>query len=477
MLLLFRCAPLALLCALSRGGNPLSPAVVGGGGLADPHVKVFPDARTGAPTFYLYSTHDFSVNDTGFRNDDWRVFVSADLVSWSLASTLLPNATPATPDEFHTCWATDAAVRNGSYYFYLSLGSEEIGVMRGATPAGPWEDPRGSPLVSKAVGPALQPPTESRDPCVFLDSDGAHYLVWGTFNYYIARLADDMVSLAEAPRFIFVTPNANSQNGVGILDDKPYMHRVGAVYILSFGCFYARGDSPYGPFAYVGTWIDLDKIAPDFRTNVSAPNASQWFRAEDYNDRHGSFFSALGQDYWSSNDRSHSADKKNTNAFRSSLLTYVHYRDDGSIEPVVIDATGVGEYRAAHVEAENFFRLSGAGARKGHDAATRFALRGLTAAAEAFFPHVRGVPARAALVVVASNGGAAPATVTASAGARVLCTAIVPPTGGWDAWAEARCDVAGDAPPEVDVWLTFAGGEGGREALRLDYFALVPRDD
>jgi len=461
---------LALLCAFSRSGNPLSPAAVGGGGLADPHVKVF-DGNV----FYLYSTHDYSPNSTGFVDDDWRVFKSTDLVSWSLVSTLLPNSTPATPDEYKTCWATDGASRNGSYFFYLSLGSQEIGVMRGSTPAGPWEDPRGTPLVSKAVGPALRPPTTSRDPCVFLDDDGAHYLVWGTFNYYIARLADDMVSLAEAPRYVVVI-NATSQNGVGILDDKPYMHRVGAVYILSFGAFYSRGDNPYGPFTYVGTWIDLDKIAPDFRTNVSAPNASQWYRAEDYNDRHGSFFSAHGQDYWSSNDRSHSADKANTNAFRNSLLTYVHYRDDGSIEPVVIDATGVGEYRASHVEAETFFRLLGAGARKGHDAAHRFALRGLTAAAEAHYPHVRGVPARAALVVVASNGGAAPAAVTARAGARTLCSVLVPPSGSWDAWVEARCDVNGDAPPEIDVVLTFSGGDGKGELLRLDYFALAPRD-
>ena len=254
--------------------------------MADPHVHVFNGS------FYLYATSDFSVNDTGFKNTRWWAWESPDLVRWSLASVLLPNATPATPDEWNTCWATDAAQRDGSTFWYLSMGPDEVGVMRGATPVGPWENARGSALVNKSLGAQLN--TEARDPGVFEDLDGEHYLVFGTFNYYIAKLGADMMSLAEAPRPVVVL-NATSQNGVGVLDDKPFLHRKGGLYYFSFGAFYGTSASVYGPYQMVGTWIDLALIAPAFRTNVSNTQPC-WCQNEDYNDRHGSFFSAGGQD-------------------------------------------------------------------------------------------------------------------------------------------------------------------------------------
>ena len=362
--LLLYAAALLLLPSRTVARNPLrhdGNATLDG--WADPHVKAY--TINGTTRFFCYSTHDYSTADSGFRNENWRVFESDDLLSWRLVSTLLPNATPAAPSSYGTCWATDGATDGvGSYFFYLSLGSEEVGVMRGSTPAGPWESPLRAPLINASLGAALH--TEARDPCVFHDeAESAHFLVFGTFKYYIARLGADLISLAEEPRLLVVL-NATSQNGVGILDDKAYMHRApgSGAYILSYGAFYALGASPYGPFRHVGTWIDKARIAPAFRTNVTNPPGNCWCQDEDYNDRHGSFFTANGQDFWSSNDRSHSADRLNTNAFRDSILTYVHYRANGEIEPVVIDEVGVGEYDAAgatSIQAENFFSLRGGG--------------------------------------------------------------------------------------------------------------------
>ena len=222
-----------------------------------------------------------------------------------------------------------------------------------------------------------------------------------------------MMSLAEAPRAIVVN-NATSQNGVGILDDKPFLHRKGNLYYFSYGGFYGVSTSVYGPYNHVGTWVDLALIAPAFRTNVTNTQPC-WCQNEDYNDRHGSFFSANGQDFWSSNDRSHSGDVYNTNAFRDTILTYVHYLADGTIAGVVIDEVGVGQYAAAggaRIEAENYMRAGGA-ARKAHDAAGRFFVRIDAEAAgaagggsaggsggELSFPHVRGAPTGAAAVVL-----------------------------------------------------------------------------
>lgn len=68
--------------------------------------------------------------------------------------------------------------------------------------------------------------------------------------------------------------------------------------------------------------------------------------------------------YYASNDRSHSQDRGHEGVFRDTVLCYIHYRANGTMEPCVIDKTGVGQYDAAQpIEAENFFRLQGPGGK------------------------------------------------------------------------------------------------------------------
>jgi arabinoxylan arabinofuranohydrolase len=368
-----------LLLLSSHAMNPIVPHV----GQADPHVHVYND------TFYLYSTTDGNPQSKTWDNPSWRVWESSDLVVWNLVSTLLPNATPAQPNQYMMCWATDSAFKFPYYYFYISMGPEEIGVMRSLTPSGPWENALGIPLISQAEGNKLN--TQARDPGVLVDDDGEAYLVFGTFNYFIAKLGGDMMSLAESPRAIVVL-NATSQNGVGILDDKPFLHKREGRYFLSFGCFYGISNSPYGPFNYIGAFVDKSLISPDFRTNVT--NSRPWWGDEDLNDRHGSFFSSGGQDFWSSNDRSHSGDMFNTNAFRDSILTYVQYFTNNTIAPVIINGFGVGEYDGtAIIEAETFMRILPlqVGSKHYDDEGRGWHVRALSGAS-IHFPHVRNVP-------------------------------------------------------------------------------------
>ena len=433
---------LALFAALpaARSRNPIDAP----NGTADPHVRFLNN------TFVLFATHDFSPNSTTFRMDDWRVWTSADLVAWTLAATVRPQDTPAAPATYEQCWATDGALRNDAYYFYLSLGTTEIGVLRAPSPAGPWADVLRTPLVNASFCAALSPPTQCRDPGVFEDADGEYYLVFGAFNYYIARLNADMVSFAEPPRLLAVT-NAISQNGVGVLDDKPFLHREGALYYLSWGCFYGTATSVYGPYEYRGTWIDKNLIAPAFRTNVTNPNSTAWWRDEDLNDRHGAFFVAGGQTFWSSNDRSHSPDKRNTNAYRDTILTYVHYTPDGDIKPVVIDAAGVGAYDARRLEAENFMRAEGSVTKVFDNSASRGVAVAARAGAALVFPRVagaagsRGLALRARgapLDAIARAGGAACAARSAGGAEWVACA--------WDGI------VAGDSAGDVALRIEFA---------------------
>ena len=88
---------------------------------------------------------------------------------------------------------------------------------------------------------------------------------FGTFNYYVAKLNPDLVTLAEAPRGPLVVHDAFGPFGPGKLDDKAFMHKRFGRYYLSWGCFYGIGDSPYGPFEYMGVIYDNQYVAPSFR--------------------------------------------------------------------------------------------------------------------------------------------------------------------------------------------------------------------
>jgi arabinoxylan arabinofuranohydrolase len=402
---------------------------------------------------------------------DWWVWSSPDLVTWTLADVLYPNATPAPRSDYGNCWATDGAHRKNAatgsweYFFYMSIGKCQTAVMKSTTsPAGPWVNVLGAPLLNESLGNSLNPKACFRDPAVFEDDDGSHYIISGVFNYYIMKLGDDLVSLAEAPRYVTVN-NPTGPYGAQT-DDKPFIHKANGLYYLSWGCFYGISESVYGPYNYTGSAIDTDFIAPDFRTNNTR---GPWYSHEDYADRHGSFWTAGGQWFYASNDRSHSSDHHNAGVFRDTVVGYVHYYANNSIAAVVINGTGVGEFAATHIEAENFMRLAG-GARKVHradrDDAFVVAVDDPATAALAF-PNVRGGRG-GALKVVAANAGARNAIVTAAVGAHAAAAACtVPPTGG--AFVEVACPLATIDRASVDVVLTFAG-EGG---LQVDSFSMA----
>jgi beta-xylosidase len=291
-------------------GNPILP----GKGVCDPHVRIF-DGRV-----YLYATHDMSPENTGFCMEDWWIWSCDDLLDWKHECTLRPEETYI-GEQAWNCWATDAAERNGRYYWYFSQGSKRTGVMVGDSPIGPWHDPLGRPLVSED-----DVPVKPYDPGVFVDDDGQAYLVFGVWEYYIARLAEDMIHLAEKPRRITIQ-NPRGPYGPGKLDDKPYLHKRGDIYYLSWGCFYGMSDDIFGPYDCKGSIILEENVAPDHRYRDKPITL----------DRHGSFFEYHGQWYFICNDMSRSQSM----FFRDSSLCLVSYNADGTIQPVTIDSAGV----------------------------------------------------------------------------------------------------------------------------------------
>lgn len=291
-------------------GNPILPGI----GLCDPHIRICNDRA------YLYATHDKGPDYKKFVMDDWWIWSSPDLVHWKHECTIRPEETyHGKPDS--SCWAVDAMERDGKHYFYFSRGPRNIGVMVSDTPAGPWRDPLGKPLLAEG-----SVPTEIRDPGLFKDDDGECYIVFGTYTFFIARLNPDMISLAEAPRKITIL-NPEGPYGKGKTDDKPYLHKRGNLYYLSWGCYYGISDSVYGDYDCRGSFIQEDHVDPALRYRHFSITY----------DRHGSFFEWRGQWFFICNEMG----LTQNDHFRDSSLCLVRYRDNGEIEPLRIDRQGV----------------------------------------------------------------------------------------------------------------------------------------
>ncbi len=317
----------------SGAQNPIVPNK----GLNDPHIHIFND------TAYVYASHDTSIANTKFIMEDWWVWSSPDLVNWTKRSVLHPKDTYI-GKEYSRCWATDAAYRDGNYYWYFSEGNAQTGVVKGLSPVGPWEDVLGQPLLASDLTP-----THEYDMAVFEDH-GSHYIIFGVWDYYIAKLNEDMISLAETPKKISITNprgpyNLDGKNTKKPTDDKPFVHKYKGKYYLSWGCFYAMSDHLYGPYIYKDTIIKKESFAAGYGS-PTWPNGP-------LQGRHGSFFEWHDQWYYVYCDISQTGNRY----FRDSFISYVHYKANGEIATLRVDGIGVGNYSAkqSKIEAEDFF--------------------------------------------------------------------------------------------------------------------------
>ncbi len=427
----------ATACA-THAANP----VVQGVGLCDPKVRIYDNHA------WLYATHDAVPGSAHFIMNDWWVWASDDLVKWRLVSVLKPEQTYYKKPE-NSCWATDAIRHHGKYYFYFSRGPKEIGVVEGNSPAGPWRDPIGKPLIAEG-----STPTTARDPAIFQKPDGTTYIIFGCWNYYIARLNDDMVSLAEKPRKLEVSPKMGPY-GPGKLDDKPFLFERNGKYYLSWGCYYAMSDNLYGPYAYVDTIIHKDRVETIFQKGLTF-------------DRHGSFFELYNQWYFICNDQSWPGTSAH---YRDSVMSYVHFRDDGEIDPIYLNRTGVGEYDAQDaIQAANYFQGEGVLQKESSDGG--FEVREIHSSTALVYPNVKNVPADAVISFRLANGNARGGTIeirSGSADGPVLGRCKAPGTEDWTHYQDISCPLKNPSGT-LDLCLLFRGR--GHDLLHLKSFSF-----
>ena len=303
--------------------NPIIPNK----GANDPHIRII-DGKA-----YLSASHDKSADSKKFIMEDWWLWSSEDLVNWKLEYTLKPEETYI-GEPFEGCWATDIVKRNGKWYWYFSERNQQAGVMVGDSPSGPWKDPLGKPLLSEEMTP-----TDEYDMGIIQDEAGEYYIVFGVWDYYIAKLNEDMISLAEKPRKIDIyNPhgpyNLDGKNTEKPTDDKPFIHFYNGNFYLSWGCFYAMANNVYGPYKYKGSIIEQESFAPGY----DAPTWPTGFKQG----RHGSFFEWHNQWYFAYCDISQTGNRY----FRDTFISYVHYKPNGEIALSRVDGIGVGRYDA-----------------------------------------------------------------------------------------------------------------------------------
>lgn len=409
---------------MMKKNNPIIPGM----GICDPHIHIFNH------TAYLYASHDNSAeNDTWLMND-WQIWSSKDLVNWNYEYTFKPEDTYI--GQCDRCWAVDAAQRNGEYYYYFSNGNKDVGAARSASPAGPYHDALGKPLLAERFTSTLQ-----YDPTVFVDPDSdIPYLIWGCCEgegYFIARLNEDMISLAEAPKQILI-------NGKHARDDKNFLHKKNGTYYLSWGSFYATSDSVYGPYTYRGTL----GISED----------------------HGSFFSWNGQDFYAYTIFDP------TNFYRSTGICYIHYRINGEmVADQMIAEYGVGVYDSNWNKIQMEWFMHGKSVQKKENIWGGFDIGGINSRSELIYPNISGMGDKNTIHFLAAslNEQASIEIWDNRTGEQVGCCQVTC-TGGYDhcGYRVFSCGLKRRNGNDImDIKLCFRGL--GNDIMRLCWFKLT----
>jgi beta-xylosidase len=232
-----------------------------------------PDVHHLNGEYWIYPTTD---GFRGWSGTSFKAYSSKDLVHWKDHGVILDLGPDVSWADTYA-WAPAIAERNGRYYFYF-CAEQQIGVAVADSPAGPFKDALGRPLVAK--GGSLS--GQMIDPAVFTDDDGQAYLYWGNGHGYVVPLNDDMVSF-DATKVKDITPD-NFREGSFVIK------RNGTYYFMwseddtrseNYHVAYATGPSPLGPWTKRGTILskrpEYGILGTGHHSVVNVPGTDDWY--------------------------------------------------------------------------------------------------------------------------------------------------------------------------------------------------------
>lgn len=293
-------------------GNPVFP-----GWYADPEVHLF------GGRYWIYPTYSAPYDHQVFMD----AFSSTDLVTWEKHPRILDTANVKWARR--AVWAPSVIEKDGWYYLFFGANDIQsnaerggIGVARSRSPAGPFVDHIGRPLID-----AFHNGAQPIDQMVFRDTDGAYYIVYGGWRHCnIARLNADftgLVPFADGSLFKEITPSGYVEGAYMLLKDGKYyfMWSEGGWTGPDYAVAYAVGASPFGPFERIGKILQQDSTVATgagHHSVLRVPGTDRWYIV--YHRR------PLGE-----TDGNH----------RVVSIDELHFDERGLIRPVRITTTGV----------------------------------------------------------------------------------------------------------------------------------------
>jgi len=217
-------------------------------------------------TLYLFVDHDEDQTLNGyFTMKDWLLYSTVDMVNWTYRGMPLTSATFSKwAKQDNDCWASQCIERNGKWYWYVTAtikgqNHPGIGVAVADSPAGPYRDPIGKPLVQGWF---------KIDPSVFIDDNGQAYLFYGNNMLWYTKLNKNMTSISGGEIEVKTKDEKAFGPYKGYNDDgtpktnfeeASWIYKRGGKYYLEYAAggvpefwAYSTADKITGPWTYQG---------------------------------------------------------------------------------------------------------------------------------------------------------------------------------------------------------------------------------
>ncbi len=307
-------------------GNPIFP-----GWYADPEGIVFDDK------YWIFPTFSSEYKNQVFLD----AFSSKDLVTWHKHEGILDTSVIKWAKQ--AMWAPSVIQKNNKYYLFFSANDVQraqrdgwdpnnninhtggIGVAIADSPAGPFKDLLGKPLIGDFHNDA-----QPIDQFVFRDTDNVYYMFYGGWGHCNQAILNEdfngFKAWDDGQLFKEITPEGYVEGPFMFIRNEQYyfMWSEGGWGNDTYKVAYAISDKVTGPFKKMGIILKSDKMiatGAGHNSVINTPGTDNYFIIY-----HRRPVPNEGRDH------------------RVTCIDKLEFNIDGTIRPVVMTVEGVGPH-------------------------------------------------------------------------------------------------------------------------------------